>query len=273
MFSIIIPVGPGRDARAALASLMEAGLTDDDEVILVGDGREVAVPPEFADLPGRTFQTPSPHGANAARNLGASEARNDILCFLDDDDAYLPGALEWIRKRVSRDAHSGAWSLGWRLEKGFLNGNLCRPIILHEKTIWRRNKAGGCSSMVVRKSTFDRVLGFDEKMASMQDWDLWLRLSRATRIAVVQRPLTLYSNRSTDRISRNRRARIEGLERLLRKNASHWPRRVIAFHEARLAGEKFAAREGPFSAIFRPIAPFASLFFAFRYLPSSIFHS
>jgi hypothetical protein len=126
--------------------------------------------------------------------------------------------------------------------------------------------------MVVRKETFERAWGFDESLPAMQDWDLWLRLCRATRVRVLWGAYVLYDNRGRTRISTNRRARIAGLARLLRKNADHWPRRVIAFHEARLAGEKFAAREGPFSAIFRPMAPFASLFFAFRYLQSSIFH-
>jgi glycosyltransferase involved in cell wall biosynthesis len=272
MFSIIIPVGPGRDARSALDSLAAAGLSKGDEVIVVVDGHMLALDPVHAALPVRVLSTPSPKGANAARNLGAQAARNAILCFLDDDDAYRPGALARLRRVVAGDIRTGAWSLGWRMRSWRLNRQVFRSFWITERRIWRRNRAGGCSSMVVRKETFERAWGFDESMPAMQDWDLWLRLSRATRVRTLWGAYVLYNDHAGARISTNRSARIAGLARLLRKNADRWPRRVIAFHEARLAGEKFAAGQGTFTAIFHPMAPFASVFFAMRYLLSSIFH-
>jgi len=266
MFSIIIPVGPGRTAEAALNSLEEAGLTAQDEVILVGDGHEVPIPETLRHLPVRSLQTKGKQGANAARNLGAEAANQDVLCFLDDDDAYLPGALTYIRKQVPDAKHTAAWSLAWdTVGPGKKGSHPWQYSILREKAIMRRNRAGGCSSLVIRKTTFNRVLGFDDKMASMQDWDFWLRLSRETRVRILRKKCILYDNRGKDRISLNREARIEGLSRLLRKHGGNWPRRVVAFHQARIDGERYKARQVGLFYIPKFWAPLASLCLLFKY--------
>lgn len=267
MLSVIIPVGPGRDASAAFASLAEAGLTDDDEVIVVGDGHAVDIPSSLSLLNLRSASTEVPMGANAARNRGARMAQRPILCFLDDDDAYAPGAVSRVKSIVDGAGPAmGAWSLTWRFASGRRQWTVRRPPSLHERHIRKRNIAGGCSSLVVRKAVFEQVGGFDETLPSMQDWDLWIRLSRVTPIGVVAPPLVLYNDHPGPRISTNRTARIAGLERLLTKHGPHWPASVQAFHRSRLAAERFRAERGRRIDILQPAAPIASLFFLARTL-------
>jgi uncharacterized protein YjbI with pentapeptide repeats len=118
----------------------------------------------------------------------------------------------------------------------------------------------------MRKATFVESGGFDEAMASMQDWDFWLRLSRITSITTIRNALVVYNDQDSERISTNQTARITGLTRLLEKNASIWPASVTAFHQARLAAAKFSQGTGKWTAIFHWRAPGASLAFACKAL-------
>lgn len=260
-FSIIVPVGPGRTALPALESLTTAGLQGGDEVLIVGDGQEVPIPPRFRDLPLRGLSTTTRQGANAARNLGAHNARNPILCFLDDDDRYSPDSLSEIAAYISEASACGAWALGWRFLSGKKQYFTNYPKRITEPTIWKRNLAGGCSSMIVRKAVFEEAGGFDPAMPAMQDWDLWLRLSRITVINRVPKAFVLYDDQPGTRISTNQHARLRGLEQLLKKNFSHWPAGVRAFHQARIASIRHALGEVGWPAIFQRADPVGSFYF------------
>ena len=266
MLSVIIPVGPERDAHQALSSLLTAGLDPSDEVIVVGDGHSLQLDEAFKSLPITLTATAEAEGANAARNLGASLATGEILCFLDDDDQYEHSALKQVRSVVAQAQEAQVWSLGWCFLSARRSRSDQRPSHLLEQDIWRRNSAGGCSSMVLRKTTFVESGGFDEAMASMQDWDLWIRISRITSITTTRNALVVYNDQHSERISTNQTARIDGLTRLLQKNASSWPAPVIAFHQARLAAAKFRTENESWWSIFKIRAPLASALFAFREL-------
>lgn len=266
MFSIIIPVGPGRDGRTALNSLRRAGLGLGDEVLVVSDGHSLDLDAEFGDLPLRVFSIIPRRGANAARNLGAREARGEILCFLDDDDAYFPGALEKIGKAIKKEPDTHAWVLNWRMKSGRSFTLTLYPKIITERKIKRRNQAGGASSMVVRKSIFKKAGGFDESFVAMQDWDLWIRLSRLTSIRRIREPLVIYNDVGRDRISTNRSTRISGLKQLLEKHSGNWGGSVEAYHRARLGAQCWKAGEGKWIHIFQKRAPLASIYFAIKIL-------
>jgi glycosyltransferase involved in cell wall biosynthesis len=207
----------------------------------------------------------APVGAGGARNEGTRLARHELLCFLDDDDAYLPGALDVIRRAVEAEPEQTVWSLRWT----FLSGRSQRAErvpVLHEKDLLRRNRAGGASCLVLRKPTFDAVGGFDPAMVAMQDWELWLRLARVTEkgIRVIRKPLVVYDDRPVRRISTDLGKRLQGLEQLLERHGESWPRGVLAFHRARLGALRFEQGSGPLRAIFQWRAPLASAFFMLR---------
>ncbi len=262
MISVIIPVGPGRDAREALSSLPGAGLGKDDEVVVIGDGHEVEIPPELERLNIRSESLPTEKGANAVRNHGAQVAKGDFLCFLDDDDAYAENGLSVVANIIEKDERVGAWALHWRYLSGRFSFSFLFPGVITPKNLRKRNRAGGASSMVVRKTVFEQAGGFDESMPSMQDWDLWLRLSRRTRIKRIPQNLVVYNDIGVDRISTNRNARISGLSLLLQKNESHWSSSVRAFHKARINSIIFASGSGKWRQIFHLKAPIASAYFS-----------
>ncbi len=264
MFSVIIPVGPGRTGRNALLSLAGAGLGPEDEVVVVGDGHAVDIPAECANLRVANVRLPSRRGANAARNHGASLAKGEILCFLDDDDEYVKDCFPVLKKAIQTKENTQAWVLNWKLKSGRRFFLTMYPRVITERSISRRNRAGGASSMVVRKAMFEQAGGFDETMVSMQDWELWLRLSRRTRIRRISAPLIIYNDVGADRISTNRTTRISGLNQILQKHGRHWSTFTRAFHKARIASLEHAAGQGKWRDIFHWQAPLASLFFAIR---------
>lgn len=269
MLSIIIPVGPGRDARTALQSLHDAGLGEADEILVVCDGHKLGALSAIGGKVPKMLETGTARGANVARNMGVNAASNPILCFLDDDDAYTPDTLNRIATEARTLPDISCWSLGWAFRSGRTSHSGRRPAILRESHICKRNRAGGCSSMVVRKTTFQAAGGFDEQMPSMQDWDLWLRLVRLTPIKTIAGPHVLYNDLPGNRISTNLAARVSGFERLLSKNAAHWPPGVIALHEARLAYWRYRAGQGNRLNILRPRAPMASIYYGLKSLLKS----
>lgn len=70
------------------------------EIIVVDDGSTDDTPRIALDCgdPVRLFSQNN-RGPAAARNLGIANARGDILAFLDDDDMWLPQALDWSIQR------------------------------------------------------------------------------------------------------------------------------------------------------------------------------
>lgn len=264
-FSIIIPVGPGRNAVVALESLRAAGLEAGDEVLVIGDGHRPVVPETHGSLPLRVEKVEPGSGANAARNHGAVIAENDIFCFLDDDDAYAGSALSVLKRRIQEQPESRAWSLGWRFRSGRSNrSSRARPDSMDESHLRKRNRVGGCSSMVLRRDAFEQAGGFDREMPALQDWDLWWRVAQAGPIRVLHDIEVCYEDRHADRISRNAERRIAGFERLLEKYGADWTPAELAFHQSRLAATRFAAGSGPWTQILQWRAPLASLYFIWQ---------
>lgn len=60
-------------------------------------------------------------------------------------------------------------------------------------TLLRRNVIpGGCSGVLARTELIRDVGGFDENLANFADYDLWIRLSQAAELTVIDRPLVGY---------------------------------------------------------------------------------
>ncbi|MNF77746.1 GalNAc(5)-diNAcBac-PP-undecaprenol beta-1,3-glucosyltransferase [compost metagenome] len=96
-FSIVIPTynRPMLLKRALLS--VRAQRFRDFEVVVVDDGSTPSCAPaveEFADLPLRFVYQDSNQGAASARNTGIDASRGRYITFLDDDDEYLASFLE-----------------------------------------------------------------------------------------------------------------------------------------------------------------------------------
>src|SRR5437868_179738 len=98
LFSVIIPT---RDRSTIFATALQSVLEQSFrqfEVIIVNDGSSEEHTQSYRDLvdvaPDSTrmltlVHLQHGHGPSYARNYGASQARGDFLCFLDDDDQWV----------------------------------------------------------------------------------------------------------------------------------------------------------------------------------------
>ena len=140
--------------------------------------------PRFRLVPGEH------HGLSAARNVGIRESRGEYIAYLDGDDRWHPRFLE---RQVALIESLPA-------DVGLV---FCRSrMILENGTIvffqWQRagrydfddflvgsNPARNGSSLLIRKSCFDDVGGFDESLHSVEDLEMWLRIAEGAKTPVL----------------------------------------------------------------------------------------
>jgi len=103
LISVVIPF---LDASAYLERCLQALCAGDDrgyELILVDDGSTDASPETARRFCDRVLRSATTRGPASARNLGAREARGEILFFIDADVLCLPNTLTVVRKAFAAD--------------------------------------------------------------------------------------------------------------------------------------------------------------------------
>jgi glycosyltransferase involved in cell wall biosynthesis len=178
-------VVPTRD-RAGLLRRTLASITAqrdvEVEVIVVDDG---SAPPDahaVAGLAGdgvRVLRNDRSGGVGAARNQGAAVAVAPWLAFCDDDDLWSPdklaGQLDAVRATARRWAYTGAV----KFERGPRLWQLMpppAPAEVHALLPTKNVVPAGASNVLVDRTTYLEVGGFDPDLAHLADWDLWLKL-------------------------------------------------------------------------------------------------
>lgn len=158
-------------------------------------------------------------GACAARNTGINNSVSDFVAFLDDDDEWLPEKLEKQMKKFD-DASVGLvycqqyvcdenGVVGQSQHKAY-TGNVYDKLILS-------NFIGSTSLVVMRKSIALKAGLFDPEIKSAQDLDMWIRVSKISKVECVCEPLLKYYVHSGERISGNPKNKIQGQERIIQK--------------------------------------------------------
>jgi len=191
--SIVIPVYNGADfLRKAIESAL-AQTYDNYEVIVVNDG---------SNDEGRTEQIAQSYGSKiryfkkenggvaTALNLALREMRGEYFSWLSHDDFYYPQKLERQMDALEKCGDMtriliSDYDRYDNERKNFSHFHMesmyPRPVIENSVFSILQGLVGGCS-MLIHKSHFDRVGGFDEKLRTTQDYDLWFRMFRGQRL-------------------------------------------------------------------------------------------
>jgi GT2 family glycosyltransferase len=78
----------------------------------------------------------------------------------------------------------------------------------------RDNLLGGASVCVASREALERLGGFDPRLRSSQDWDLWIRLRQQGRIIVCPEPLVNYLEHDGERITNRLDSQLRGALRI-----------------------------------------------------------
>lgn len=173
--SIIIPCfNMGDFLSETLQSVEQVIDPEIHEVIIVNDG---STDPHTLDILSANKQHRVIHKENgglaSARNAGITNAKAKYLLFLDADnlltEGYLKQGVEVLSQHPEIDIVYGESDI-----IGDGSGQLfTKPFDL--QTLMSYNYIDACC--LVRKTMFDYLGGFDEKMKIMgyEDWEMWLR--------------------------------------------------------------------------------------------------
>ena len=217
--SVVVPC---YNAERWIASTLRSVLAQDWpglEIIVVDDGScdgsATVVAREFPQV---TLVRQPNAGVAAARNCGIERARGDWVAFVDADDIWLPGKLRAQWRALAALPEARMACSGWQVwpssqpepapallaTLAAQAGDAKRwggpsgwiyPQLLLSCQVWT-------STVLMQRALLAEIGGFDTGLRIGEDYDLWLRASRATPILRVAQPLALY-RKHPDSITRS----------------------------------------------------------------------
>ncbi len=182
--SVIIPTYNRADlVKRAIQSVLGQNY-EEFELIVVDDASEDntrEVIQEFDDPRLKYLRHEQNRGGSAARNTGIKESRGKYISLLDDDDELLPRHLENLVATIEDlgpewgVVYSGKVNIdGEKRTKDYPDpgwqGDIFEKILV-EGSIQT-------STLLIRRSCFDKVGMFDEEFPRHQDWEMNIRLSK-----------------------------------------------------------------------------------------------
>ena len=156
------------------------------ELIVVDDGSEDSTQrllEEFTDPRIRVFKTDN-HGPSAARNLGLSRARGELIAYLDSDNTWHPDFLSEFEEATRDDSEKVVWYCGQettyfdRSTEGIWENKRTSIDERSQYTLKETWKLGApdTSALVHLRSAGRSVNGWDENCRWLEDWDFFLRI-------------------------------------------------------------------------------------------------
>lgn len=188
--SIIIPTYKHRDyVLKTLESVFTQTFTDF-EVIVVNDGSPddtAALLQPLAQAGRIKYIEQANQGQAAARNRGLAEAKGEFIAFLDDDDSWPPEKLEWqvevLRENPDVGLVAGQAEL---VDEGGTPVEIrqlpTKPITF--KSLFSGNPFHSPGQTLVRASLLRQVGGLNEQLWGLDDYDLWFKLSKCSKVSI-----------------------------------------------------------------------------------------
>jgi len=142
---------------------------------------------------------PENRGLAAARNTGIRAARGEFLAYLDDDDLFYPDHLETLagclRSGNPRVAYTDAVRAHQRMEAGgyrVYRRDIPYSLDFDPQRLLVRNIAP-VLCFLHPKACLEETGLFDESLPVLEDWDLWIRMSRRFPFTHIRKATCEYS--------------------------------------------------------------------------------
>lgn len=151
----------------------------DFEIIIVDDGstdgtRKIIDKYEIAKVVSLNRQ-----GRVAALNAGLRRADGELIAFLDDDDLWHEHMLNKCVDTLQRECVDIVWT-----NYGYFKWYITDKLYKHTRHIYKTVMPGiltgnfiPMDAAMIKKDWIIKVGGFDERLSTNEDWDMWLRLA------------------------------------------------------------------------------------------------
>ncbi|MGE5364450.1 MAG: glycosyltransferase [Bacteroidota bacterium] len=170
------------------------------EIIAVDDGSDDATPEILSSLAAgdkriRVYSIPGAGRPSVPRNFGIRQARGEFTAFLDSDDLWRRNKLsDQVNYMQSHPDAVFVYSMSVTFGKvSVLSPNYevlplkGKAALSYEDLISKGNSVT-CSSVLIRTEFLKKAGGFDEDpLLQIEDYDLWIRLSRMGPIGFMPR--------------------------------------------------------------------------------------
>ncbi|HEY0334203.1 MAG TPA: glycosyltransferase family 2 protein [Stenotrophomonas sp.] len=197
LVSVIIPTKDrAEDLARALASVgsqTHAPL----EAVVIDDGSSTDLGPVFAkfrlnypSIALRVHRNAEPRGGGSCRNLGTTLAAGELVCFLDDDDLYLPEKIEllagYLAQHQDVDAVFGRVIIRDTVDT-LIDYGQYRQRLTRTAAIARLQTNGS----LVRREVLTRA-NFHPPLRKFQDTQFHLELCRRVNVHLVETPVAVW---------------------------------------------------------------------------------
>ncbi|MBU41963.1 MAG: hypothetical protein CMN76_01995 [Spirochaetaceae bacterium] len=160
-------------------------------------------------------------GPAAARNLGAQKANQSYLAFLDSDDLWHADKLDRQLRFLQKRPHLKACHSQERWLKDQKELSVPRRLL---PVTGRPLKESldvcliSASSLLIERSGFLQMQGFDERFPSCEDYEFWIRYFLAGSMGCLEEPLITKRSGSWNQVSSSGLLDLQRLRALV-KNA------------------------------------------------------
>ena len=137
-------------------------------------------------------------GVAMARNNGVEVSTGEYVAFLDADDVWLPDKVEKQVDRFLAEPALGLVHVGVQdisaegndldVHTDGMQGKVSHELLLFDRPVI----LGGGSGIMVPRNVFDEVGGFDTRLSTSADWDLFYQISSRYEVGFVSDVLLRY---------------------------------------------------------------------------------
>jgi len=186
--SIVTAVIPCYNAGRFLAQTIESVLAQSrpvSEIVLVDDCSTDDSASVARRYPIRYFRTAVNSGNAVARNTCLRHAQSDLVAWLDADDYWEPHHVAMVADLLERFPEAGAAFGAVNLvgaARGAAKPRIPEgpPVDFFWESFWRT--PGPQMAAIARRDAMLAIGGYDERMRSGNDFDVWMRFSRRYKL-------------------------------------------------------------------------------------------
>lgn len=184
-------------------------------------------------------------GASAARNTGIKASKGEYIAFQDSDDEWFPEKLEQQMKAFNNGSPEvGVVYCGfYRIEADkeiYIPGDNIAKKEGNIHTELLKGNFIGTPAVLVKKECFENIKYFDENIPALEDWELWIELSKHYLFKYVNKSL-LRSYSTPNSVNLNSKNLLKARETILANHLNDFNKNknILSDHYFNIAVEHY----------------------------------